>query len=148
MCKAIESLLLTSGPNAIAARDKMKILVISFEDDEWAAIRLVKALHERGVKVATLCALDSAMTHSQFASRRYALSDVNNARSIEWALAEAMHDWRPSLLLPGDQRAMTFLHALLRRARSGEHMKLDGESFAVLSSSLGDYEHPSPSTRN
>jgi hypothetical protein len=140
MSKAIGSLL-PSRPDAITARDKMKILLISFEDDEWAAIRLVKALHERGVRVATLCALESAMTQSRFASRNYALADVNNARSIEWALGEAMHDWRPALVLPGDQRAVDFLHALTRRARSGAHMKLDEESLAVLSGSLGDYEN-------
>ncbi len=47
----------------------MKKLVISFEDNRWGAIRLIRALHDRGVAVAALCPPDHAMTQTNFLSR-------------------------------------------------------------------------------
>ncbi len=73
--------------------------------------------------------------------RHYSLDDVKNARRIEPALAEAMRDWGPVFVIPGDERAVAFLHALVRRAKSGERMPFDAYSLSTLVSSLGDANH-------
>jgi hypothetical protein len=122
-------------------RSQMKILMFSLEDERWGAIRLVQALSERGGVVATLCPADHAMTQTRFAARQFALESVTNSRTIEAALSEAMHGFRPSLIIPGDERAVAFLHALLRRAKSGAQTRLDAESISALSASLCDSEH-------
>jgi hypothetical protein len=51
----------------------LKQLVISFE---WGAIRLIRALHDRGVAVAALCSSYHAMTPTSFLSWRFPLEDV------------------------------------------------------------------------
>ena len=119
----------------------MNALIVSFEDERWGAIRLVKALNERGLAVAALCPPNHAMTQTRFARRLYVLNDVKNGRRIETALSKAMRDWLPTLLIPGDERAVAFLHALMRRAESGAPTLLDERSLCVLADSLGDYEH-------
>ncbi len=119
----------------------MKKLVISFEDNRWGVIRVIRTLHERGVSVAALCPPNHAMTQTKFLSRHFALEDVKNRWEIELALAKAMHEWRPSLVIPGDERAVAFLHALLRRAKSGEPVQVDAEALAVLFRSAGDDRH-------
>ena len=119
----------------------MKKLVISFEDNRWGVIRLIRALHERGVAVAALCPPGHATTQTKFLSRHFELDDVKSRCEIELALATAMHEWRPSLVIPGDERAVAFLHAFLRRAKSGEPTQLDAEALAVLFRSIGDDRH-------
>lgn len=119
----------------------LNALIISFEDERWGAIRLVKALNEQGLAVAALCPPNHAMTQTRFARRLYALKDVKNGRTIETALSKAMRDWLPTFLIPGDERALAFLHALVRRAKSGAPTLLDERSLRVLTDSLGDYEH-------
>lgn len=119
----------------------MKILIVSFEDERWGAIRLVKSLEEAGFAVAALCPPDDALTQTRHLQRSYALKELKNARRIEAALAEAMHDWRPAFVIPGDERAVAFLHALLRRAQKGARLPLDARSLSTLAESLGDAKH-------
>ncbi|NUJ79151.1 hypothetical protein HUN39_03725 [Methylocystis sp. FS] len=116
----------------------MNILIVSFEDERWGAIRLVKPLAASGFAVAALCAPNDALTQTRFLQRHYVLSDVKNARRIEPALAEAMRDWKPVFVIPGDERAVAFLHALVRRAKDGECAPLDAHSLSTLISSLGN----------
>jgi hypothetical protein len=117
------------------------ILIVSFEDERWGIIRLVKPLEEAGFAVAALAPPNDALTLTSYLKRHYALDDLKNARRIEAALAEAMRDWRPSFVIPGDERAVAFLHALLRRAEKGERLPLDARSLSTLAASLGDANH-------
>ena len=119
----------------------MNVLIVSFEDERWGVIRLVKALEESGFAVAALCPPNDALTQTRHLQRHYALDELKNAHRIEAALAEAMRDWRPSFVIPGDERAVAFLHALLRRAERGERLPLDLHSLATLVASLGDADH-------
>ena len=119
----------------------MKILIVSFEDERWGGIRLVKSLEEAGFAVAALCPPDDALTQTRHLQRSYALNELKNARRIEAALAEAMRDWRPAFVIPGDERAVAFLHALLRRAEKGARLPLDARSLSTLVASLGDANH-------
>ena len=119
----------------------MKILIISFEDNRWGAIRLIKALHDGGAAVAALCPPDHAMTQTKFLSGRYALEQVRSRCKMESALSRAMREWRPSLVIPGDERAIAFLHALMRRVDTGVSTKLDAASLVVLARSLGESRH-------
>lgn len=82
------------------------ILIVSFEDERWGVIRLIKPLEENGFAVAALCPPNDAITLTRHLKRHYALDDLKNARRIEAALAEAMRDWRPSFVIPGDERAV------------------------------------------
>lgn len=118
----------------------MKILLISFEGDRRGAIRLVKALYDGGAAVAALCPPNHDMAQTRFLSGGYALEQVRSRRKIELALSEAMRDWRPSLVIPGE-RAIAFLHALMRRADTGAPTKLDAASLVVLARSLGECRH-------
>lgn len=119
----------------------MNILIVSFEDKRWGVIRLVKGLEELGFAVAALCPPNDALTLTRFLRRRYALDDVKNARRIERALAESMRDWRPAFVIPGDERAVALLHALVRRAKSGERLALDAQALSTLVGSLGNSDH-------
>ncbi|ARN80810.1 hypothetical protein [Methylocystis bryophila] len=119
----------------------MNILIVSFEDERWGVIRLVKPLTEAGFAVAALCPAGDALTQTRYLCRRYALDSVKNSRRIELALAEALRDWKPAFVIPGDERAVVFLHVLVRRAKTGERLALDAHSLATLMNSLGDFDH-------
>ncbi len=119
----------------------INILIVSFEDERWGVIRLVKPLVEAGFTVAALCPPNGALTQTRYLQRLYALDSVKNARRIELALAETMRDWRPAFVIPGDERAVAFLHALVRRAEKGGRQPLDAQSLSTLINSLGDPGH-------
>jgi hypothetical protein len=119
----------------------MKILIVAFEDERWGVIRLVKGLEDAGFAVAALCAPDHAIIETRFLQRHYVLEDVTNRRRIETALADAIRDWKPDLIIPGDERAVSFLHALVRRAKRGARVALDGAALSVVAKSLGDADH-------
>lgn len=66
------------------------------------------------------------------------LESVKNGRRIERALADAMLDWTPAFVIPGDERAVAFLHWLIRRARTGARLALHEASLSAIVNSLGD----------
>jgi hypothetical protein len=118
----------------------MNVLFVAFEGARWGAARLVKPLGDAGFNVAALCPRDNPLAQTRFLRRCFALASIMNARRIEQALAAAMRDWQPRLIIPGDERAVACLQALLRRIRRGGKTSLSPAAVEVLGVSLGNPE--------
>lgn len=110
----------------------MNILIITFEDGRWGPSRLVKPLTQAGFQVAALCPTSNAVAKSGFLARYFPLTSVKSSRHLAQRLATVMAMWKPEFIIPGDERTVACLHALVRRGR------LDAATQAVLIASLGN----------
>jgi hypothetical protein len=119
----------------------MNVLMVAFEGGRWGATRLVKPLRQAGFGVAALCPADNPLMHTRFLRQHFPLSSVNSSARVEKALARAMAQWKPGLIVPCDERAVTCLHALVRSAGPHGTRHLDSRAIKTIAASLGRPEH-------
>jgi len=112
----------------------MKILMIAFEAGRWGQARLVQPLREAGFQVAALCPAESPLAQTSFLERHFLLRGVRSSRRVEAALAQAMRNWQPELVIPGDESTVACLQALVRR---GGKSRISPEGLHVIAQALG-----------
>ena len=117
-----------------------RILVVA-RCNGWTGIaRLPKALQHAGFKVAVLCYPEAFLAKTRYVDTYYLLK--NNEHSDEefgQLMARAIVDWKPQLVVPGDEPTIHLLH-WLTQDREGIASMPD-KVLKVLQRSLGSPEH-------
>jgi len=114
----------------------MDILIVAIEAGRWGPARLPRALKQAGLSVAALCPADNAVAATDSLDRHYVLPATRSARHLATALAAAMRDCQPALIVPADEQVVALLHALVRRGTGW----LDAAALATIVRSLGQPE--------
>ena len=115
----------------------MDILIVAIETGRWGPARLPRALKDAGLTVAALCPADNAVAATDFLDRHYDLPVTRSGRRLAAALADAMQDCRPRLIVPADEQVVALLHALVRRGPG----RLNAAALAAIAASLGEPAH-------
>ncbi len=114
----------------------MDILIVAIEEGRWGPARLPRALKEAGLSVAALCPDGHVVAATDYLDRHYALPVTRSSRKMAAALAQAMRDCQPKLVVPADEQVVALLHALVRRGPG----VLDRDALATIVGSLGSPE--------
>ena len=111
----------------------MDVLIVAIETGRWGPARLPHALKTAGLTVAALCPADNAIAATDFLDRHYALPASRSARPLAKALAAAIRDCRPALIVPADEQTVALLHSFVRKGPG----VLDAQALATIVRSLG-----------
>ncbi len=111
----------------------MDILIVAIETGRWGPARLPRALKDAGLSVAALCPADNALAATDFLDRHFNLPVTRSGRRLTAALADAMRDCRPRLIVPADEQVVALLHAIVRRGPG----RLNEAALATIAASLG-----------
>jgi biotin carboxylase len=140
---ALSNLALRASPtpdqgSSQADLDRRKtVLMVAFESGRWALTRLVRPLSEQGLRVVALCAPDNALTACGWLHAAHPLPNVRSRRQFARRLAAAARIDPPDLILPGDERAVACLQALVRDTHWSRRVGLNGSLLEVIRRSLG-----------
>lgn len=114
----------------------MRILIFGIEN--WLGIgRYPYELRKVGFEVGTVCPPDVVLSHTRHVNRRFPIVG-QDANSVVTTFARALHEWRPVLVIPGDERVLHFLHRVVEADAAGRPIGLDAEAMAVVRRSLPD----------
>ncbi|WP_353228026.1 hypothetical protein [Novosphingobium sp.] len=113
----------------------MDILIFSIEDGRFGPARLPQIFHEAGLAVAALCPADNLLAHSGFLRAHHPLPPSRTIRVIARALAAAIRETSPQLIIPGDEQAVILLQAF-----AGGRCKavIGHKARVIIAASLGD----------
>jgi predicted ATP-grasp superfamily ATP-dependent carboligase len=110
-----------------------RALIVSLRN--WfGAARLPQALHRAGFAVASLHFPGGLNAQSSFARRQFVLPQLASDDELINAAIAVMLEYRPELIIPGDDPTVEFLHALAAEISS----VADSELALALRNSLGN----------
>lgn len=110
--------------------------IIVFGVDLWLGTPLMpKALKEAGFEVATICLRDSMLSKTRHAHYHYIMPD-RNGPTVAKTFIRAMKDWKPVMVVIGDETVLSFLHKALRAIESGVDIGLDEDGKQAIRNSL------------
>jgi glutathione synthase/RimK-type ligase-like ATP-grasp enzyme len=115
----------------------MRILLFNIHPQRKAIARLPKALKSVGFKVAILCTPQSFLSKTRHTDRQYLFKETKAAGKLWHHLQQAMKDWQPVLIIPGDEMAVAFLHYLVRQSQNASG-SISTDILKVLMASLGE----------
>lgn len=92
----------------------MDILIIAIEAGRWGPARLPQVLRQAGLTVAALCPADNVLAASTFLSQHLELPRTRSARKLARALASAIEETGPKMIIPADEQVVALLGWLLR----------------------------------
>jgi hypothetical protein len=128
----------------------MRALIFTVVDFPGIA-RLPQALGRGGWEVGIVAPSGSYITRTRFAARQYPYGGFPLQRRLGLgvrvqqqvggrvlaALTKAIRDWQPSILIPGDEPAVRFLHRTALLSRGGG-IDVPSEVVSLIARSLGD----------
>ena len=110
------------------------VLIFAIEAGRFGPARLPQNLEAVGVRVATLCPADNVLARTDHASRHFALPPTRSGPRMARALAGAIAEARPRLIVPADEQAVVLLQGFAR----GDCARVLGEAARLLiAGSLG-----------
>ncbi|MBD2105156.1 ATP-grasp domain-containing protein [Leptolyngbya sp. FACHB-261] len=115
----------------------MHVLVFSVDRERLGIARLPKALQQVGFKVGVLCHPLSFLAKTGHVDQRFLLSSTKSGRQLLRSLVQAIHEWHPVIIIPGDEIAVCFLHYLVRLGIENPSFIL-AEALTVIQRSLGN----------
>lgn len=112
----------------------MDILIFAIEAGRFGPARLPQNLQAMGLSVATLCPQDNVLGLSEHASHRFTLPRTRSAPRMARALADAIRQAKPRLIIPADEQAVVLMHGF---ACGNCARDLDADALATIVRSLG-----------
>jgi hypothetical protein len=94
-----------------------------------------KALQHAGFEVAVLSPSDVYVAKTKYVDRKYTIPSLEG-HIVASKFTEAMHAFRPDLIIVGDERVLWFLHRVVRAADEGKDIGLDSEAIECVRRSL------------
>lgn len=136
----------------------MRALIFTVVDFPGIA-RLPQALDGAGWQVSVVAPPGSYITRTRFAQRQYHFGELPLQRRLGLgvriqqqvgsrvltALLKAVRDWQPSILLPGDEPSVRFLHRAVHLSRR-EMANVPSDVVSLIARSLGVPAHYSTLT--
>ena len=116
-----------------------KVLIVALRSDWLGISRLPRELHRAGIRVAALCLPEAYLRQTRYVDWYYLLRQPS-PQAAHWrqALVQAVADWRPLLIIPGDDPATLFLHETLLAGNGVSNPCLPPRIHRSVSNSLGD----------
>ncbi len=95
--------------------DQASRLLLVARCDNWGGFaRMPRALHQAGFEVAVLCYPEALIAKSRFVRWFYRFrGPAHTTREFCGLLAQAIEDFRPAMVLPGDDPSIHSLHSAL-----------------------------------
>jgi biotin carboxylase len=115
----------------------MRILLIAIDKTRFGMSRLPKGLRRAGFEVGVFCSAENLLAKTQFSDQRFYLSPTKSSQKLLRQLAQVLQQWRPTLIVPGDETVVAFLHDLICKSMS-QPGSLSKEVEEVLLRSFGD----------
>ncbi len=115
----------------------MRILLFAIDETRLGMPRLPKILQQAGFEVGILCSDQNFLAKTQFVDRKFRFTNTKSSRKLLDQLVQAVQEWEPILIVPGDETVVAFLHALIRRSIAQPSL-LSKQVQEVLRASFGD----------
>src|SRR5437867_3616206 len=95
-----------------------RILIVATRRDWVGIARLPRELQHSGFQVAVLCLPKAYLWYSGYVDWFYLLKRLRPShRAWRSALVQVVEDWRPTLVIPGDDPTVLFLHQIVKPPR-------------------------------
>jgi predicted ATP-grasp superfamily ATP-dependent carboligase len=115
----------------------MRILLFSIDETRLGMPRLPKGLQQAGFEVGVLCSDQNLLAKTQFIDQKFYFSPTKSSQKLLNQLVQVIQQWKPMLIVPGDETVVAFLHDLIRKSHSQPGL-LSKEVEQVLLRSFGD----------
>src|SRR5213593_4577885 len=94
-----------------------RILIVATRRDWIGIARLPRELQHAGFQVAALCLPNAYLRYSGYVDWFYVLKKRPTQLAWRSALVQAVGDWRPMLVIPGDDPTVLFLQQIVKPPR-------------------------------
>ncbi len=121
-------------------KKKPRILLLSSAIGWIGVARYPKALNEAGAEVYGLYHARSWLRHTRWLDDRRTLPDTITRVGMRRRIYQAIQDWQPTLILPGDDEVVPFLYELWRELAQGRRLlqtRIQRQTLELLNHSLG-----------
>ncbi|MBU6410406.1 MAG: hypothetical protein KGR98_08455 [Verrucomicrobia bacterium] len=115
-----------------------RALIVALE--AWPVIaRLPRALQRSGFGVAALCHRHSFLAATRYLDQLFSLRSQCSGGAVRRSLAETINEWKPQVIIPGDDRTVLFFQRMVQLHQSGERT-LPPKVSEALQLSFGNFD--------